>query len=204
MRKVTSSEAEICDRRIQSDNESGSDESTEYLTTSDRSEDHLEDSTSDSDFHDALYPPGYETRIGGEIQNNDEENKCEEDSQEDPILFSYRIGGELFIHDSDRQSFLESETIYDRLRSQNIEIHKKSDDSRMIIDYLSKKLANRKRKVETIQAEIVSTVGILTCHQCGSILGREDSIFQVPGAAGSIGAYVNPHGSESSQITHVS
>jgi hypothetical protein len=36
------------------------------------------------------------------------------DLVEDPEQFSYRIGGELFILDSDRQSFLEGETIYHR------------------------------------------------------------------------------------------
>jgi hypothetical protein len=35
---------------------------------------------------------------------------------EDLAHFAYRIGGELFIHDADRQMFLESESVYDRFR----------------------------------------------------------------------------------------
>jgi hypothetical protein len=35
---------------------------------------------------------------------------------------------------------------------------------------------------------------VLTCIQCSLVLGSQDSIFQVPGASGTIGAYVNPHG----------
>jgi hypothetical protein len=36
------------------------------------------------------------------------------ESREDPELYSYRVGGELFILDKDRQLFLECETIYHR------------------------------------------------------------------------------------------
>ena len=42
--------------------------------------------------------------------------------------------------------------------------------------------------------ESTAMISVLNCIQCHQILGLEDDIFQVPGALGSIGAYVNPHG----------
>jgi hypothetical protein len=46
----------------------------------------------------------------------------------------------------------------------------------------------------TEHASLPPLARVLTCIQCSLILAREDSIFRVPGASGTIGAYVNPHG----------
>jgi hypothetical protein len=57
-------------------------------------------------------PPGHRsTRREADRQPSGHHDS---DLVEDPEQFSYRIGGELFILDSDRQSFLEAETIYHR------------------------------------------------------------------------------------------
>jgi hypothetical protein len=40
----------------------------------------------------------------------------------------------------------------------------------------------------------VQQVLTLCCQECGGALARESAVFQVPGADGTVGAYVNPHG----------
>lgn len=120
---------------------------------------------------------------------------------EEFILFSYHVGGELFIHDADRQLFLECDSVYLRYRS-NYSFY--PHIVRMILEVLMKKTQSyrsRSGQSSHSQADFIHTseetdsvIGVLTCSQCSQILGKEDSIFQVPGAAGTIGAYVNPHG----------
>lgn len=119
---------------------------------------------------------------------------------EDAVLHSYRIGSELFIHDADRQLFLECETIYHRYMY--CVFHLISFTCRMILQKLEKKIKNYNpsgKEMNDVQEDSKeslneSMIAVLTCAQCSQILGKEDSIFQVPGAAGTIGAYVNPHG----------
>ena len=61
----------------------------------------------------------------------------------------------------------------------------------------SSEINQNSNQSENQQATTESTamISVVNCIQCHQIIGIEDDIFQVPGAAGSIGAYVNPHGS---------
>ena len=48
----------------------------------------------------------------------------------------------------------------------------------------------------TLPTPPVGHLSVLTllCAACEAPLARESSVFQVPGAQGTVGAYVNPHG----------
>mmetsp|Transcript_3125 Transcript_3125/g.4826 ORF Transcript_3125/g.4826 Transcript_3125/m.4826 type:complete len:514 (-) Transcript_3125:61-1602(-) len=149
--------------------------------------------------------------------DNSYDNLLECDERiEDPVNYSFRVAGDLVLPDSDRQKLLEANGVADRLR--------------LIVDYLEDKIAyfecrhttgsiypeTPSRNVDESEEESVSSpsgisasrsgvgpAGVLAlhCKDCMSVVAREDMVFQVPGAQGAVGAYVNPHGCVHQTVT---
>lgn len=143
--------------------------------------------------------------------NSMDGEKTAPDDDECPVLFSFRLAAGLLVSDPEKQALLESESVEDRLRLlSTIDVPRSNMACfRLIVNHLRKKVAAmcESPPIEATTHNHIdysspasrsdeqrAVVLVLACQECKGALALEREVFRVPGASGTIGAYVNPHG----------